>query len=273
MAEESVLYEVGDDRVAVLTFNRADRMNALTEEMEDRYFDLLLQADADPEVRAIVVTGAGRAFCAGADLSILDAAANGEPLLLGGATRRPVTLPFTVRKPIVGAINGAAVGVGLALMLFHDVRFAAAGAKISAAFPQRGLVAEYDTSWLLPRIIGTGRALDLLLSARTILAEEAAEIGLVNWVVPADELLTRARAYAADLAANCSPASMAVIKQQVYADWDTPLAEAHPRTAALMHQAFTGPDFTEGIAAFLEKRPPAFPALGTGSNTSVPNRP
>jgi enoyl-CoA hydratase/carnithine racemase len=267
MADEApVLYEVGDDRVAVITFNRADRMNGLTEEFEDAYFDALERAQADTDVRAIVVTALGRAFCAGADMSVLDAASSGDrELLLGDITRRPVYFPMTIQKPVICAINGAAAGVGVAMAMACDIRFAAAGIKITFAFPHRGLVAEYDTSWMLPRLIGTGRALDLLLSGRVVLAEEAAELGLVNWVVPKDELLERARAYAADIAANCSPASLSMIKQQVYADWDLDLVSAHRRMTPLMQRAFSGADFTEGVASYVEKRAPQFPNLGEGS--------
>jgi enoyl-CoA hydratase/carnithine racemase len=264
--EEHVLYEVGDDRVAVITFNHPDRMNGLTEDFEDAYFDALLEAEADPNVGAIIVTGSGRAFCAGADMSILDDASTGKrPLLLGGATRRPVYLPTTIKKPVICAINGAAAGVGIAMALVCDVRFAAEGAKLTFAFPQRGLVAEYDTSWFLPRIVGLGRALDLLLSGRVILAEEAQELGLVNWVVPRDELLDKARAYAAQVAATASPASLAMIKQQVYADLDAQLEVAHERTTPLMLRAFKGADFEEGVSSYLEKRPPKFPHLGVGT--------
>jgi enoyl-CoA hydratase/carnithine racemase len=263
---EHILYEVGDDGVAVITFNRPDRMNGLTEDFEDEYFDTLLEAEADPSVGAIVVTGSGRAFCAGADMSILDDASSGKrPLLLGGLERRPVYLPTTIKKPVICALNGAAAGVGVAMALVCDVRFAAEGVKLTFAFPQRGLVAEYDCSWFLPRLVGTGRALDLLLSGRVVLADEAKELGLVNWVVPADELLSRARAYAADMAANCSPASLAVIKQQVYADWDADLQAAHARTTPIMLRAFKGPDFTEGVASYVEKRTPTFPKLGEGT--------
>ena len=264
--EEHVLYEVGDDRVAVITFNHPDRMNGLTEDFEDAYFDALLQAEADANVGAIVVTGSGRAFCAGADMSILDDASTGKrPLLLGGLERRPVYLPTTIKKPVICAINGSAAGVGVAMALVCDIRFAAEGVKITFAFPQRGLVAEYDTSWILPRIVGLGRALDLLLSGRVVLAEEAKELGLVNQVVPKDELLDAARAYAAEIAATASPASLAMIKQQVYADLDVDLVTAHERTTPLMLRAFKGPDFTEGVASYVEKRAPKFPNLGEGT--------
>ena len=273
MADEVVLYDVRDDGVALLTLNRPDRMNGWTIEMEDRYFDLLLEAEADESVRAIVVTGAGKGFCPGADFSALEDGAGGAKLEFGSLKRRPVTLPLGIKKPMIGAINGAAAGVGLVQALLFDVRFAAPGIKMTFSFPQRGLVAEYGASWLLPRLIGTSRALDLLLSARVILAEEALALGLVNRIVPAVSLVDEAIAYAANLAANCSPASMAVIKQQVYADWETDLDAARIRSAHLMAKSFQGPDFAEGVKSYIEKRPAAFAPLGKGSNASVANVP
>lgn len=264
-ADDVVLYEVSDG-VALVTLNRPDRLNAWTIAMEDRYFDLLLAADADPEVRAVVVTGAGRGFSPGADLGKLEDGSNAGSLEFGSLHRRPTTLPLTIRKPVVAAINGAAAGVSLVQALQCDLRFAAPGVKMTFAFAQRGLVAEYAVSWLLPRLIGTSRALDLLLSGRVITSEEACEMGLVNRVVPGDELLDHALAYAGELAAKCSPASMAVIKQQVYADWENDLETSRVRVAGLAATSFEGPDFKEGIRSFLKKRPPTFAPLGQGSN-------
>jgi enoyl-CoA hydratase/carnithine racemase len=268
MADEVVLHEVRDG-VALLTLNRPERLNAWTIPMEDRYFDLLLDAEADPDVRAIVVTGAGRGFSPGADLGGPGAGAEPGSMEFGSLRRRPTTLPLGIKKPIIGAINGAVAGVSLVQALQFDVRFAAAGVKMTFAFSQRGLVAEYGVSWLLPRLIGTGRALDLLLSGRVVTAEEAYELGLVNRVVPGEELLDTAMAYAGQLAATCSPASMAVAKQQVYADWENDLETSRVRVARLMAASFEGPDFKEGILSFLQKRPPTFPPLGAGSNTSL----
>jgi enoyl-CoA hydratase/carnithine racemase len=258
-----VLYEVRD-AVALLTLNRPERNNGWTLEMEDRYFDLLLQADADPGVRAIVVTGAGRAFSPGADLGTLEDGAEVGSLEFGQLHRRPTTLPLTIRKPIVGAINGAVAGVSLAQALQMDIRFAAAGIKMTFSFPQRGLTGEYGATWLLPRLIGTSRALDLLLSGRVIRSEEALELGLVNRVVPGEELLEAALAYAGELATVCAPTSMAIIKQQVYADWENDLETCRVRVAGLMARSFQGPDFKEGVISFLEKRPPVFLPLGEG---------
>jgi enoyl-CoA hydratase/carnithine racemase len=267
MADEVVLYEVRDG-VALLTLNRPDRMNAWTIEMEDRYFDLLLEADRSTDVRAIVVTGAGRGFCPGADMEALT---GDDPsgMEFGSLKRRPVTLPLGIRKPVIGAINGAAAGVGLVQALLFDIRFAAAGVKMTFSFPQRGLVAEYGISWVLPRLIGTSRALDLLMSARVVKAEEALELGLVNRVVAPESVVDEAMTYARTLAETCSPASMAVIKQQVYADWELSLDEARVRSAHLMAASFVGPDFVEGVQSYVQKRPAAFPPLGQGSNASI----
>lgn len=263
MADDVVLYEVSDG-VALLTLNRPDRMNAWTGEMEDRYFDLLAEADASADVRAIVVTGAGRGFCPGADMDLLQGLGGGSADL-GAADRRPVTYPLTVRKPLLGAINGAAAGVGLVQALMFDLRFAAAGAKMTFAFSRRGLIAEYGVSWLLPRLVGTSRALDLLLSSRVVLAEEAEHLGLVDRVVDGGDLLETAMAYARDLAEHCSPASMAAIKGQVYRRWDGDLDAALDEANALMRQSIRGPDFKEGVASYVEKRTPAFAPLDEGT--------
>ncbi|ABW12340.1 Enoyl-CoA hydratase/isomerase [Parafrankia sp. EAN1pec] len=260
--DEVVRYEV-DNGVAVLTLNRPDRMNAWTLEMEDRYFDLLLEADADPEVRAVVVTGAGKAFSPGADADELGAGAAVGALEFGQLHRRSSTLPLTVGKPVIGAINGAVAGISLVQVLQMDVRFIAAEAKLTFAFPRRGLVAESCAAWLLPRLIGTARALDLLLSGRTVLADEALELGLANWVVPRDGVLEAALGYAHDLVKHCSPRSMAIIKQQVFRAWEIDLETARIEVAASMAAAFASDDFKEGVRSFVDRRPPAFAGLTT----------
>jgi enoyl-CoA hydratase/carnithine racemase len=254
--ERLVLYEAKDG-VATLTLNRPQRLNAWTQALSTCYFDLLEQADADRDVRVIVVTGAGRGFTAGADMDVL------QGNQAGGARSdaRPQTFPLTIRKPILAAINGPCAGIGLVLALTCDVRFAAAGAKFTTAFSRRGLVAEHGSSWLLPRLIGHAAALDLLLSGRVFLAEEALAIGLVNRVCEPDRLLPETYAYARELATQCSPAAMAEIKEQIYAAYeqglDAAVAEANRRMAA----SFGRPDFKEGVSSFMEKRPPAFPGL------------
>ena len=179
-------------------------------------------------------------------------------------TRR-MTCPLTVPKPLIAAINGACAGLGLVQALMADIRYAAAGAKFTMAFSRRGLIAEHGSSWLLPRLIGTSRALDLLLSSRVFTAEEAHELGLVNRVLPVEEVVPAAIEYARDLAKNASPASMAVIKQQVYRHATTDLDSAMKDSNKLMAASLGGPDFKEGVASFVQKRPPAFAPLGDGS--------
>jgi enoyl-CoA hydratase/carnithine racemase len=265
MADDVVLSEKRDG-VLLLTLNRPDRANAWTGELEDRYFDLLAEADTDPEVRAIVVTGAGKAFCPGADMDLLQGLGGGGASNLTADDRRPVTFPLSIRKPVIGAINGAAAGVGLVQALMFDLRFAAAGAKMTFAFSHRGLIAEYGSSWLLPRLVGTSRALDLLLSSRVVLAEEAAEMGLVNRVCEPATLLDETLAYATDLATKASPASLATIKRQVYAHATSGLDEALDESNGLMRQSLRGPDFKEGVASFVDRRLPAFAPLGDGTS-------
>jgi enoyl-CoA hydratase/carnithine racemase len=177
------------------------------------------------------------------------------------AQRRPQSLPLTIPKPIVAAINGACAGIGLVQALMCDLRFAAAPAKLTTAFARRGLVAEHGISWVLPRLVGPSRALDLLLSGRVVLAEEALALGLVNYVLPVDEVLPAALAYAGDIAANCSPSSMAAMKHQVYADLERGLTDATARADRLMLESFAKPDFQEGVSSFLERREPRFAAL------------
>jgi enoyl-CoA hydratase/carnithine racemase len=213
MADE-VLYQV-DDGVAVITLNRPERMNAWTPPMQVQYFDFLDEASASRDVAAVVLTGAGRGFCPGADMDYL------RNIGEGGSRPedpRPMTFPLGVPKPMIAAVNGACAGLGLVHALMCDLRFAADGAKWTTAFARRGLVAEHGISWLLPRIVGTTRALDLLLSGRVFTSQEAYQLGVANHVLPAAEVLPAAVAYAKDLAANCSPASLAAIKRQVYHD-------------------------------------------------------
>jgi enoyl-CoA hydratase/carnithine racemase len=253
-----VLIEV-DDGVAVLTFNRPDRLNAWTPELQTRYFDLLEECAAREDVRAIVLTGAGRGFCAGADMQQLEQLAGGDgDEAAGPHDSRPVTFALTIRKPIIAAINGPCAGLGLVHALMCDLRFAAAGAKLTTAFSRRGLVAEHGISWMLPRLVGPARALDLLLSGRIVLGREAAELGLVNRAVEDERLMNETLEYARMLATECSPSSMAQIKRQVYRDYERTLAESLERANELMVQSFSGQDFAEGVQSFLERRPPKF---------------
>jgi enoyl-CoA hydratase/carnithine racemase len=261
MMSEKVLFELADD-VAVLTFNRPDRLNAWIPEMQTRYFDLLEECASRPDVRAIVVTGAGRGFCAGADMQGLQQVAGGDGEAPGGEQdSRPVTFPLSIPKPIIAAINGACAGLGFVYAVMCDLRFAAAEAKLTTAFARRGLVAEHGVSWMLPRLVGPARALDLLLSGRVVLGREAVELGLVNQAFDGDRLLEETLAYARMLATESSPASMARTKAQVYGDLERPLAESLEAANQLMAESFQGPDFGEGVQSFLERRRPNFEPL------------
>lgn len=252
--------------VLLVTLNRPDRLNAWTNALEDQYFDVLEAADADPQVRAIVVTGAGRGFCAGADMDSLAGAADATDAEINRP--RPQHLPLTIRKPIVAAVNGAAAGLGLVQALFCDVRFGSPETLFVTAFVRRGLAAEYGVSWLLPRIVGHSRALDLLLSGRRVSGEEAFRIGLVDHLVPAAELLEAAIAYADDLATSCSPWSMATIKQQVVLDGDRSFTDSVDQADSLMRTSFHGVDIAEGVASFAERRSPVFVPLTRSAQLS-----
>ena len=263
MSDDVVRYEVREPGVALLTLNRPDRLNAWNQELGDRYFALLDQAAADPAVKVIVVTGAGRGFCAGADMNTLQqlgasGGGSGGSGAQAAAGTRPQYATTLVPKPVIAAINGPCAGMGLSQALMCDMRFAAAGAKLTTSFGQRGLIAEWGLAWVLPRLMGTARAFDLLFSGRVVLAEEAVELGLVNAVVPADQLLDHVLAYATNLALTVSPTSMAVMKRQVYADWTKDLITAHDDAVQLMKQSMKRPDFVEGVNSYLEKRPPNF---------------
>lgn len=266
---DAVLYEATASGVAILTFNRPDRLNAWGPDIAAGFYSAIDRAERDPDIRVIVLTGRGKGFCAGAYLGTPNSAPSyGDTMEKASRTDladlvgdRPPHFVTTLRKPVIAAINGACVGIGLTQALMCDVRFAAAGAKFAAVFARRGLIAEFGISWILPRLTTWGVALDLLLSGRTFLAEEAAELGLVKEVVAPQDLMKRALDYAEDIARNCSPASMEVIKRQVYGDATRDVADATSRAEVLLHEAMPRPDVIEGITSFLEKRPPQFPSL------------
>jgi len=263
-ATDVVTRDVGDG-VAVLTLNRPERLNAWIPAMQVRYFDLLEEAAADPDVRAIVVTGAGRGFCAGADMDELQSLGSGEESADEARhDDRPQTFPLSIPKPVIAAINGPAAGLGLVMALMCDIRFAASGTKLTTAFARRGLIAEHGISWMLPRLLGSARALDLLFSGRVVLAEEAAAMGLVNAVHPRDELLERTLEYARELATWSSPTSMAVMKRQVYEHLERGAAEALEDSNQLMAESFGRPDFAEGVASYVEGRTPRFEGVSAG---------
>ncbi|HEX3705882.1 MAG TPA: enoyl-CoA hydratase-related protein [Mycobacteriales bacterium] len=256
--EQTVLYDVGDDGVATITLNRPERKNAWTPVMERRFYAVIAEADHDSRVRVAVLTGAGSAFCPGVDIQRLDSIA-GAPMDLAGRSVPSRTHSF--RKPLIAAINGPCAGLGLVQALLCDVRFMARGARLSTAFARRGLPAEYGASWLIPRIVGIERALDLMLTGRVVDADEALRIGLVAYVVEPDELLTSARTYAADIAANCSPTSLALIKHQTLTDLDAGFERAMHNAYRTMAYTATSADFREGVDSYVQKRPPAFSPL------------
>ena len=268
---DAVLYQATGSGVAILTFNRPDRLNAWGPDIAAGLYSAIDRAEGDPAVRVIVLTGRGKGFCAGAYLGAPSSAPTLDDTMAKASQtnladlvgERPPHFVTTLRKPVIAAINGACVGIGLTQALMCDVRFAAAGAKFAAVFARRGLIAEFGISWILPRLTTWGVALDLLLSGRTFLAEEAADLGLVKEVVAPEELMERALDYAEDIARNCSPASMEVIKRQVYGDATRDVVDATSRAEVLLHEAMPRPDVIEGITSFLEKRPPKFPSLNS----------
>ncbi|WP_433685684.1 enoyl-CoA hydratase-related protein [Nocardia sp. CA-119907] len=265
MLQESTDTVLAEKRgpVLILTLNRPDRLNAWNDTLEQRYFELLDEADNDPGVRAIVVTGAGRGFCAGADMADLRQVSTADAANLELPQRnRPREFPLSVRKPLIAAINGAAAGLGLVEALYCDLRFSAPDAKFTTAFVRRGLIAEYGIAWLLPRLIGRGRAMDLLLSGRVIRGEEAHAMGLVDRICPPQTLLDEAVAYATELANHCSPTSMSLVKSQINQAMDSNFATAIAVADDLMLSSFGHPDSTEGVMSYLEHRAPAFAPLG-----------
>jgi enoyl-CoA hydratase/carnithine racemase len=263
-------YEVRD-AVATITLHRPERLNAWTGRMHAEYRALLARAAADSTVRVIVVTGSGRGFCVGADTRALEGhverggydAGLGDDVAMPGYGVRPefdadFAYHFGIPKPIIAAVNGPAAGVGLVLACYCDLRFAARGAKLTTSHGKLGLPAEYGLSWLLPRLIGVTRAADLLLSSRVVLAEEAEQLGLVNKALPPDELLGHTYEYAAMLARQVAPSSLAVTKLQLYRDLHRDVAASVDDAGARMADMMRGPDFAEGVAALAEKRPAHF---------------
>lgn len=256
--EASVLLEVDASGVALVTLNRPGRRNGWTPVVEARFFEVLAQIDLDPDIRVVVVTGAGKTFCPGMDTARLEAIA-GEALDLTG--RRPPLHAWQFRKPMIAAVNGACAGIGLVLTLVCDVRFAAARARFSTAFARRGLAGEYGVTWLLPRIIGAGHAADLLLSSRVIDAAEALRMGLVNFVASTDDVLTPALEYARDIALHCAPTSLAMLRHQLHADSQSELPTALAAAYRAMTDAVQGAAFGEGLDSFVAGRAPNFPGL------------
>ena len=276
MEYREILYDVRD-RVATITMNRPERLNAWTPDMGRELYHAFRAAGRDDEVRAIIVTGAGRGYCAGADMdnlrdiqsgsaqegaaeSIADAFNDGADTLTPPhpAFATSYAYPIHVPKPVIAAINGAVAGLGFTHMLYYDIRIASDRARFTTAFARRGLISEHGSSWMLPRLIGLAHACDLMFSGRIIDAPEALRMGLVNAVVPHDDLMAHVRDRAVELATLSSPRSIAVMKRLLYAHQFTDLSAATAEDDTEMLATFPTEDFREGVASFLERRPPKF---------------
>lgn len=274
--DETIGYAV-DHPVATITLNRPDRLNALTPQMLTELRQAIGRAEADERVVGIILTGAGRGFCAGADMERLqgltsDGSAEWE---IGDDTPGAVTemspdfqlgllYLMAARKPIIAAINGPCAGLGFVLAMICDLRFASQDARFTTAFANRGLIAEHGISWILPRLVGSAHALDLLWSGRLVESDEAGRLGLVNRVVPADRLLDEAVSYVKMLTERSAPTSMQIIKRQVYTHLSTGLGDATRESLRLMAESLERPDFREGVASYIEKRPPHFARVQVG---------
>jgi enoyl-CoA hydratase/carnithine racemase len=274
MTNQETLYQV-TQHVATITLNRPDKLNAWTAVMEREVRDAMDDAERDENVRVIILTGAGRGFCAGADMSLLSSVAehgfdergreqalrncaSGERSGIRADFQRKYSYFPAIAKPVIAAINGPVVGLGLVITLYCDLRFASDAARFSTSFARRGLIAEYGMAWMLPRLVGTVNALDLLFSARMVEAGEALQMGLVNKVFPQDVFLDKVQEYARELASSVSPRSLRVIKRQVYDAMFQTLEAAFELSEREMLESLQSEDFKEGVAHFLQKRAPAF---------------
>ena len=274
---DTIRYEVADP-VATITLNRPERLNALTPQVMTELQDAVAAAEADPQVVGIVLTGAGRGFCAGADMRSLQNMSEGAALSdwqmadgkpgafeeMGPDFQLGLLYLMAVRKPIICAINGPCAGLGFIMAMLCDIRLASTEAKFTTAFANRGLIAEHGISWILPRLVGPAHALDLLWSGRLVDATEAASMGIVNRVVAADDLLREATGYVETLAERSAPLAIQVIKQQVYKHLSTTLGDATRESLRLMKESQARPDFAEGVKSFVEKRPPRFARVTAG---------
>jgi enoyl-CoA hydratase/carnithine racemase len=268
MAYEQILYDTSE-RIATITLNRPDRMNAMPRKMIGEIHDALQEADRDDNVRVVIITGAGKAFCSGMDMDVLRTPAskvmdesrdlNRRDPGLRPDFRGAFSYMMALRKPIIGAINGVCVGVGFTCALYFDIRIAAESAKMGILYPRRGLSIEEGASWMLPRLIGLADAIEMVVTGRTLSAREALERRLVTHVVPDDQLMVKARELATEIATQCSPVGVAVARRLVYQHLLSDLATAIHEDFAELSKLFGGADFREGIKAFLQRRAPNFP--------------
>jgi enoyl-CoA hydratase/carnithine racemase len=256
MAYETILLDIKDG-VATITLNRPERMNAWTAEMANELSDALGACNADDEVRAIVLTGAGKAFCAGADLSGRgDTFSGREGRGEARARRRNNVQPWQLDKPVIAAINGHAIGVGLTYPMLCDIRIVAEDAKLQFAFVRRGIMPELASHVLVARVAGFSNAADVLLSGRMLSGREAADLGLATEALPADEVLPAAQARARDIAVNAAPMSVAIAKRLLWEGITSSVPEMLKREGELFAWLGNQPDAREGVVSFLEKRPP-----------------
>jgi enoyl-CoA hydratase/carnithine racemase len=264
-----IIYEKSD-RIATVTFNRPEKLNAWTAKMGAEMRTAIMDAERDPEIRAIIVTGAGRAYCAGADMGMLSEISAGrgsagqiapqDDLTRGlrADYRTAYSWPLGLKTPVIGAINGPCVGLGFTTSLYQDIRIASDRARMGLIFVQRGLAIEHGSSWMLPRIVGVARAVELAVTGRLVDAEEALRIGLVHRVVPHDNLMEQTRALARNIADNCSPLGISHAKKLIYQHLFTDLATAIREDDESMIAMTGSDDFREGVRAFLEKRAPKY---------------
>jgi enoyl-CoA hydratase/carnithine racemase len=268
MSDYQHIRYAAEDGILTITLHRPDQLNAFTSLMAQELIDAFDRSDRDDAIKCVIVTGEGRAFCAGADLGRggatwgdherrMAADEAGSPYKGDGGGRVTRRI-FDSHKPVIAAINGPAAGVGLVLACYCDIRFAAEGAKLTTSSGRLGLPAEYGLSWVLPRLVGVGHAADLLLSSRVVLAEEAERIGLVNRVCPADELVPATLEYATAIAHGISPSSLRESKRQLYTDLHRDVGRAVEESEMLLERMATEADFREGVAAWQERRPPKF---------------
>jgi enoyl-CoA hydratase/carnithine racemase len=270
-------YAVDADGVATVQFNRPGGGNSWTARMNEEFRWLMGQADGDPKVRVIVLTGAGRQFCVGADFGALDFYAEGDKDYLstvrGDGFARPgygvrpeydheLVWQWGLRKPVIAAINGACAGIAVAIAGFCDLRYAVAGAKFTTVAPRIGLPAEYGMAWLLPRLMGVTHAMDVLLSGRVFLAEEARRMNFINDVFAEEEFAERVTTIARNLARNGSPRAMEQTKRQVYSElMEADVGSCVEDSKRLIGEFMRSADFREGVAAQRDTRPPKFAAL------------